>query len=247
MLTLSIHGMAYVVRRHDAHDVLMDPAMGHHAILNIPTRFLNPMKESQFPRWDPDFISFVPFVTVDGFVRMEQIATWSLSKRVVTIGNGTPGRWEDRLNTIAFDEIQYPTRVTTAKPLPPGCALIRLLDGELSSGHRHRFTLIRRQNGATIEKDWATEIHVNMSTDAIFSNGMIIQLREDSDLEQPPFAAISNAAVEANLEQALLHFQAYYDGIVRDEARQPLPNGERFDLTHSASDVYDCIPPTTGS
>jgi hypothetical protein len=220
--------------------------MDHQAILNIPTRFLNPNRNSAFPRWDPDSVSFVPLVTGKGLIRMEQIATWSLAQRVVTIGKGTPGNWGNRKETIAFDEIQYPTQVTTAMPTPPGCTVIRLLEGDLSSEQPHAFSLIQNTTGATINRDCATEIHVAVATDAIFSNGMIIQLAEDAGLQQEPFAAMSNVAVEANLEKALGHFQAYYDDIVRDGAGKPLLEGQRFRLTHAASDVYDCIPPTAG-
>ena len=61
-----------------------------------------------------------------GLLRMEQIATWSLRQRVVTIGNGTPGKWGNREKTIAFDLLHDAT-VTTAKPIAPGCTVVRLL------------------------------------------------------------------------------------------------------------------------
>ena len=59
--------------------------------------------------------------------------------------------------------------------------------------------------------DRATEIHATVATDAIFCNGLMIQLTDDSELQQQPFASMSNTAVEADLAKAMEHFQAYYD------------------------------------
>jgi hypothetical protein len=242
MLTLSIKGLSAVVYRADRnlYEILLNPKMEHIATLSALTKFLDPLNTPGRP-WKPDVLSYVPIFNPNGGLdKHEQIALWHLAGRRLTFRDGTGGqdRWANRDEMIDF--AHYHSGSTTDSA-PGNWPVVEISQGHPSSEAAHPFTLqIGLEDPKT--RRCATEVRwVNLQP-TVQSGREMIQFKNDSTLNIA--AVISNVAPEPDYDQAVEHFDHYYELVKR--GGNPIPWNEKVKVVPKREqmvETYDCVPP----
>jgi hypothetical protein len=240
MLTLAIRGLAAIAYKGGnppKYEILLDPAHHHIATLSAFTEFLDP--EHVANPWLPDAFGYMPIFKNDGTIEFKQIAVWNLvGKRIAfTGGIGNLKKWNNRHEAIDFNTLHPDSTVVNSSA---GFSVIEIAQGQPFSDRPFPFTLSGPNGDDDVQR--ATEIRWSDLPMDIEYNGLGIKFQTDSS-NRDPFAMVANIAPEPDPEKAQLHFDHYYEDILRDKNGKKIDKTQRYKLIFGTAETYDCVPP----